>query len=111
MSYEQLLKDLRFLEEIDKKTNSEASKRRQKYPLKAFIKSQEPCDTDNNHICDNDCSVDHCCQYVAAALMSGVLRYQGGIIIPVSSNCRYAYCPFCGDSWGCSPEPGYLNDE
>ncbi len=111
MTEEQIIRDIKFLLKRIHENESDSFKRRKKYPLKAFIKSQEPCDPDNDHICDNDCSTDHCCQYVSAALMSGVLKYRCGIIIPVSSNCRYAYCPFCGISWGSSPDPGYLNDE
>lgn len=111
MSEAQIRRDIEFLLKRIKANESDSFKRRSKYPLKAFIKSPDACDPSSEHICDNDCSMDHCCQYIAESLMRGVLIYEGYSIMPVNSNCRYAYCPFCGESWGCSPEPGHLSKE
>jgi hypothetical protein len=41
--------------------------------------------------------------------MNGTMKLDGYTIYPVGSNCKYAHCPFCGLSWGCSPEPGHLD--
>jgi hypothetical protein len=83
--------------------------KRMRYPRKAFIKSSEPCDNSIDHICEFECSMDHCCQYIAESLMNGTMKLDGYTIYPVGSNCKYAHCPFCGLSWGCSPEPGHLD--
>lgn len=108
-SEEQILRDIRFMDTLKKSNELDSFKRRTKFPLKAFIKSQNPCDPDNNHICNNDCSMDHCCEYIAEALMNGTMEQEVYTIYPIASNCRYAYCPFCGTSWGCSPQPGHLS--